>query len=261
MQWYILDIFHGPDNVYWFFSSFAQSIAALIGFLATGFFFIHDKLDKQAEADETLVEINADIKKRHFNILRWLMWCTGLSIVLSLLVVYFNGYNLGAWGHGLRILVAILNALTIFMAIGFVLVVVDPGSVDRTAKKLMEQNEDLSGVHTGRDNKIRPEVYLSKLFSLEQLLRAIYEKQRPAREQWEQRSRQNVSLVKVIRILYSEGLINEKQMGQLTRVTTIRNLAAHGKDTLIESRLGDLVDNLYTELRKKFPTIAVPDKP
>jgi len=87
--------FKSPDNIYWLFSSSAQAIAAFVGFLAAGFFFIHDRIDKEIEKDETLEDVYHEIKNQHYKRLKLLLILTGWSIILSLFVVFINGYNIG----------------------------------------------------------------------------------------------------------------------------------------------------------------------
>src|SRR5436190_8467332 len=105
------------DNIYWFFSSSAQSIAAFIGFLAAGFFFAHEILDRHVEKDSSLEEIYADIKIQYYTQLKVLFILTGLSISLSLIVIYLNGFERCAWGDIFEIIVAVLNLFTIYRAI------------------------------------------------------------------------------------------------------------------------------------------------
>ena len=78
-------MFKSPDHIYWLFSSAAQAIAAFIGFLSAGFFFVYDHMQRQVDKDETLVEIYDELKKQYYRRLEWLLVFTGLTIVSSLL--------------------------------------------------------------------------------------------------------------------------------------------------------------------------------
>lgn len=68
-----MEIYKAADNIYWTFSSSAQAVAAFIGFISAGFFFSHDRMDREMDRDETLIEIYSDIKSQHFKKLRLLL--------------------------------------------------------------------------------------------------------------------------------------------------------------------------------------------
>lgn len=104
-----MSAYKGADNVYWLFSSSAQAIAAFIGFLAAGFFFSYDLMDKQVEKDETLEVIYVDIKNQYFKRLKALFILTGFSILLSLGVVFINGYDFGIYNLIIAIIVGVVN--------------------------------------------------------------------------------------------------------------------------------------------------------
>ena len=78
----------------------------------------------KSTADMTLEEIYADIKVQYYIRLRALFVLTGLSIILSLLIVFINAYNLGLFGILLKWFVALLNVLTIIWAILFVIFII-----------------------------------------------------------------------------------------------------------------------------------------
>lgn len=239
--------YKAPDNIYWLFSSSAQAIAAFIGFLAAGFFFVYDRIDKQVDKDETLEEIYADIKIQYYIRLRALFVLTGLSIILSLVIVFINGYNLGWFGILLKWLVALLNVGTIVWAILFVIFIIEPDKVTRTAKKLIEENKDVFESHG--EGTISTQFYLDKFDELEKLLRNIAAKY--GLENY-RRNRYGslMSVNEIMRALYYRRQIDPQQLRDLSEATKIRNLIAHGEIKSIEVKQGKIVDNLINELRK-----------
>ncbi|NJK94510.1 MAG: hypothetical protein HC905_05905 [Bacteroidales bacterium] len=110
---------NGPDNIYWLFSSSAQSIAAFTGFLTAGLFFAYERLDKAVELDETLEEINNEIKNQYYRRIFALLVLTGISIASSLSLLFLNGYQLGYWLGILTGFVGLINFITIALAIFF----------------------------------------------------------------------------------------------------------------------------------------------
>ena len=239
--------FKAPDNIYWLFSSSAQAIAAFIGFLAAGFFFVYDSIDKQVEKDETLEEIYADIKIQYYSRLKTLFILAGLSIILSLLVVFLNGYNLHWFGIILQFLVALLNILTIGWAIWFVIFIIDPDKVRRTAQKLIEENKDI--FEPKGDNSLSRGQYLDKYIELEKLLRTIANRYEIVNDR-QGRYKNFLPIEMIIRGLYLRQLINPQQLKDLNAASRIRNLAAHGEIQQIEVKQGNVVDELIKQLTK-----------
>ena len=241
--------YKAPDNVYWLFSSAAQAIAAFIGFLAAGFFFTYDKIDKYIERDETLTDIYEDIKKQFYKRLRILFLLTGFSIILSLLAVYLNGFDTGAFGLIIKLIVAILDILTIIWAIYFVLFIIDPSKVDSTAKKLIKENEeffkDVFGQTLTRGD------FIEKFINLEKILRSFAEKYQITLPD-NSRFRNFLPLNEIIKQLFQREAISKIQFSQLLELNKIRNLAVHGEMQQIEKKQGDQIDELIKELEIKI---------
>jgi hypothetical protein len=247
-----MDIYHGPDNIYWLFSSSAQAIAAFIGFLAAGFFFIYDKFDKQVEKDETLEDIYTELKSQYFKRLRILFVSTGFSIVLSLTIVYINGFNLGRWNGWFEILVASLNVWTIWKAIAFVVFIIDPNKVKQTANKLIKENKTHFEAVEGQALSLG--VYMEKFVKLERKLRGIASHYLiRSNEPSEQNYGRTMPLGELIRQLSDREIITGEEYHQLREVNKVRNLAVHGEDNQIEPRMGEIVDRLTESLHNRFP--------
>lgn len=238
--------YNGPDNIYWLFSSSAQAIAAFIGFLAAGFFFSYDRIDKQVDKDETLEEIYVDIKRQYYKRIKTLFILTGLSIILSLATVWLNGYDLDFAGIIIQSVVAALNVATIVWAILFVVFIIDPEKVSKTATKLIKQNEDLFSTSSGR--VLSRGEFIDKFIELEKVLRAIAEKHDiTATDNF--RFRNFLPLGELIRILFRREIITKHQLVLLTEVNKARNLAAHGEISQIDPKLGEMVDGLTHNLK------------
>ena len=244
-----MEDFKGAENIYWLFSSSAQAIAAFIGFLAAGFFFTYDRIDKQVAKDETLEEIYNDIKKQFYNRIKTLFILTGLSITLSLLVVYLNGFDLHLWGCILKILVGLLNVVTIGWAIFFVLFIIDPNRVKKTADKLVKENraffEDILGQTLTRGE------FIDKFITLENVLRSLAEKYQILISE-NSRFRNFLPLNEIIKQLIERSVIDKEQYYKLMELNKIRNLAVHGNIESLEKKQGDTVEELVKSLKIKL---------
>lgn len=239
--------YKAPDNIYWLFSSSAQAIAAFIGFLATGFFFVYDRIDRQVDKDETLEEIYIEIRKQYYSRLKTLFVLTGLSIILSLLVVYINGYDLGCLGLGIKVGVALLNIVTIVWAISFVILIIDPNKVIKATQKLIKENSEAFGA-LGNPTLSRGQ-FLDKFIELERILRDIASRHDIVTNS-QGRFVPFLPLGDIIKGLYQREIINLIQLENLTAINKIRNLVAHGQITQVDDKQGKIVDDLIEQLQE-----------
>jgi hypothetical protein len=217
-----MSAYKGADNVYWLFSSSAQAIAAFIGFLAAGFFFSYDLMDKQVEKDETLEVIYVDIKNQYFKRLKALFILTGFSILLSLGVVFINGYDFGIYNLIIAIIVGVVNIVTVIWAITF-----DPA----------------------QGNSLTSTKFLEGFAELENLLRDLAKKYRL--ESFG-RFRDFQPLGQIIRSLYERRVISRDSLRELSEMNKIRNLIAHGEINNIEQRIGDTLNKVTAEVKTKI---------
>ncbi|MBB6112309.1 hypothetical protein SAMN05421821_11737 [Mucilaginibacter lappiensis] len=239
--------YKGADNVYWLFSSSAQAIAAFIGFLAAGFFFSYDLMDKQVEKDETLEVIYVDIKNQYFKRLKALFILTGFSILLSLGVVFINGYDFGIYNLVIAIIVGLVNVVTVVWAITFVIFIIDPDKVKKTVEKLIKEDggvfEPTQGVSLTRAK------FLESFTELETLLRDLAKKYKLEAFG---RFRDFMPLGQIIRSLYERGAITRESLRELSEMNKIRNLVAHGEINNIEQRIGDTLNKVRAEIKSKI---------
>ena len=241
--------YKGAENIYWLFSSSAQAIAAFIGFLATGFFFSYDLMDKQVEKDETLEVIYVDIKKQYFKRLRGLFILTGLSILLSLGIVFVNGYNLGIYNVIMAVIVGAINVITVIWALTFVIFIIDPDKVKKTVEKLIKEDESVFEPKQGVS--LTRESFLDGFNELEKLLRDLAKKYRLESSN---RFRDFLSIGQIIRSLYERGAITRESLRELSEMNKIRNLVAHGEINNIEQRIGDTLNKVKDEVKAKIQT-------
>lgn len=65
------------DHIYWTFSAAAQSIAAFVAFLLTGYALVYTLMDAAREKDDTLEEIHTLLRKKYHAYLTLLTCVTG----------------------------------------------------------------------------------------------------------------------------------------------------------------------------------------
>ncbi len=220
-------VYEASDNIYWAFSSSAQAIAAFIGFLSAGYFFSHDRMDKKVEKDETLREIYTDIKAQHFKKLSSLLWLTGFSIILSLLVVFINGFDTGIFLPLFATFVSLLNAYTVLRAVILVIAMVDPKNVAKTADKLIKESTG-EAIDSRTEKGMRRGEFLEKFIELEKLALQLVEK-KSYNVFIDRKNQKNIGFEAMVRELLLQDIINTSEFNRLNRISRIRNLIAHGR--------------------------------
>ncbi len=238
--------YKAPDNIYWLFSSSAQAIAAFIGFLTAGFYFVLDKMDDQIKKDSTLEEIIQEIKQSHFKKLKTLSILTGASILFSLGLVFLNGYD-----YFLKnifvVLVSLINIITISWAILFVIRIVDPNKINKTAKKLIKENKDLFEIKSANiGDSVKIGDFIEQFNSLAKLVNELgFLNETPS-------ARRRITafgpLGDTIRMIFQSGLIDKQTYEDLNEVLKIRNLADHGEIDRVDIRINNLVLDLIKKL-------------
>lgn len=234
----------GKDNIFWLFSSSAQSIAAFIGFITAGFYFVLSKIDSNPNQDNTLDEILLELKKKHFQKLKILCILTGFSIVLSLFMLYLNNCHI-RFLNVYVILVFILNILTIGWAIYFVIDIINPDNIEKTANKLIKENKDIN--LPDQVNSIKIGQFLEKFIKLENFVRGAFKKLGLVEIQ-EEKGKSYLKLSDIFILLFQMGYITLETLSDLNEVNKIRNLAAHGQIDKIDIKYSNMLDELTEKI-------------
>jgi len=240
--------YKAPDNVYWLFSSSSQAIAAFIGFLTAGFYFVLDKMDSQVARDSTLNEINQEIKRSHFTKLKTICVLTGASILFSLGLVFGNGFDFGL-KNVCVIVVSLVNVATISWAISFVIGIIDPDNIDKAAKKLIRENKNLFAAGTAdKGDSVRIGEFIEQFVVLEKAVRdldAKYELSWQLRDKYKTYTPMN----ELFRTMLQRRLVDAQTVDALQEVNKVRNLAAHGQIDRVDRRISDMLAELVRKLQ------------
>jgi len=236
--------YQAPDNIYWLFSSSAQAIAAFIGFLTAGFYFVLDKMDDQLKKDATLEEIHKEIKRLHFKKIKVLCVLTGASIIFSLVLVFTNKFDFCLKGLT-TILVSLLNVTTISWAIYFIISIINPDNVSITAKKLIDEDKDL---YSTEQNTLKDSVkitdFIDKFIKLEKLVRTFDFKNEVLSDYIV--TNKISSIIDIINILFQRGYIDGRVYKDFKEVNKIRNLAVHGNIDSVDKKAYNTLKDLVT---------------
>lgn len=232
------------DNIYWYFSTSAQSIAAFIGFLTAGFYFVQDKLDGLKSSDETLEPIIKEIKRNNFIKLKVLCLLTGASIITSIALVFLNKYEFKGFNFAV-IIASAINLVTIVWAIIFIISIVNPDRIENTAIKLIQENKDLNTPEETESMKIGE--FLEKFIKLESLVRNSFFRLGISLQS-EGNGKTILRLHDIFTMLFQMEYINLETLSKLNEINKIRNLAAHGQIDRIDRKYESMLDDLINKI-------------
>ena len=217
------------DYIYWTFTAAAQSISAFVAFLVTGYAIVHNLMESARERDDTLEEIHTALLKSHHDNLTYLAWLTGLAIVLSLIIVYFNRPDtpISMWA---QIAVALIDIGAIFGGLLFVISIINPSKYKQAAIKVLEESaKSMSDVTTSGK-------FFEAFLHLERLIRDYLRNKKlyiPSLSA----PRMSFSFRQLIEALHTNEIIDGKFYEELLEINKNRNLVFHGHVLDVDSSL------------------------
>ena len=229
----------------WLFSTAPQALAALVGLIFTGVAFIHGAIDKEIDQDDTSKEILENMKKDIHSNMKWLFWLAGVSIIADLILIILNPIEEGrrfsfAGSFDLYLLVAavvlLINLITLFFSLWFIIRVANPNYFKRTVKKMAEETK-------GGD--IEAKDYIAGYIELEKALRdlplnANYCNPKPP------------SVPEILKEIKYRGLLKQEDVNALFELNKLRNLIVHGAEIkYVENKRYQQV-TYYVELLKNL---------
>lgn len=214
------------DSIYWAFSAAAQAISTFIAFLIASYSFVYFVMDNKIEKDETLREIYDELKNEYFTTIKKISIYTGIDIVASLLLVYFNDYNYQLKPYFI-IMVFILIIITIWGSIKFVIEIIDPDRYRNVADNLIREEEYSEKILSQKEKEktIDASEYLKKFRDVELLIRDMVEqisKKNYYRKEY-------IPLSKIINLMREYKIIDSETYGTLHKLIKMRNLTTHSK--------------------------------
>jgi hypothetical protein len=230
------------ENIFWTFSSAAQTIAAFVGFLLAGYALVYTMMESAAQADETLQEIHDALKLRYHRYLSWLVSFTAAAIFASLSTVYLNGSS-SIWYSLLLIAAGLFNAVAIVGGVGFVITIVDPAKYRKAARKLAQEVRPESHEVPGGS----PSEFFEHFIEVERILRTL----------WEDLGRQLVAtssrpgpptLRRILEELLMAEVVPRSLYDRLMRVNRYRNLVFHGHVQEVDPEVLEEVRRVRSEL-------------
>lgn len=228
--------YQAPDNIYWLFSSSAQSVSAFIALLITGFAFVQTIMDGLQQKDETLEEIHDKLKKDYYNKIKILAIVTGFAIILSLLMVFLNGFCF-PFKTILYILTALLNILAIGGGIFFVISIINPDRYKKAAEQIIKEDK-VEFSQTG--NPVDQMTFTTEFIKLEKKIREILQS-KMLYVPYGETPRMIYSFRQMIQALLQNELITKNDYADLLQINKFRNLVFHGHVDNVDKGMVDRV--------------------
>ena len=238
-------------NIYWLFSSAAQSISVFIALLLTGYVFIRYQMETAHEKDDTLEEIHPALRNKYHNQLKFLACITGFAIILNLTTVFVNGrqFQYMDWLVGMTL---VLDFATIVVGIFFIISIIDPQKYEKQAKKIFKKKKPDFKLG-GRTDPA--EDFFIEFTELESITRQyIWDNIIPAEQKVDRFGWRTLpsalSFLYMIDILKKNNKIPPILYRELKEINQFRNLAFHGNFTTIDHSMVERVITVRSQLEQ-----------
>ncbi|PHD66630.1 hypothetical protein COF61_09210 [Bacillus toyonensis] len=229
------------NNVYYIFSTGAQTIAALVGFVLAAYTFNHQFMWNARDSGEGTSEIIDETIRVYYKYIMILSSATGITLIADLCILQVNAVELLQIKPIIYIIVGSLNVFIIIAAFLIALYIIRPINIEEWAKNLFE--ERLREKHDRPELTVEIGQFLQAFISLEQLCRKYLSEN--------EQILHVMGMGKMARILYEKGKIDGITIEELLEIIKYRNLVVHGHIPKVES---DMYSKLQ-ELNKKMKQI------
>ena len=235
------------ENYYWLFSSSAQTIAAFVAFLITGYALVLNMMQNLEQKDDTYEDIHHQLKKGYYKKLVFLTIVTGLAILSSLGMIYLNGicYKQKIW---LFSITSFLIVVSILSGIIFVISIINPNRYKNAAKEIIKEDKLKAG---NANENVDQNAFMSEFISLEKNIRDILQKKQ-LYVPFGNTPKMVYSFRQMIEALNKNELIGYHDFLELLKVNKYRNLVFHGHLDKIDSEMLQKLKDT-NEIVKKIP--------
>lgn len=237
------------ENIYWLFSSAAQSIATFVAFLLAGYTLVHAMMDSVQQRDDTLEEIHSALIRQYYKGIKSLAVITGAAVLSSLAMLYLNGFT-WPYKNGVVAIAAILNITAIVWGITFVIRIIDPDKYKNAAKRLIEE-ETQAMDRAGKQEDA--EDFFTLFERLETAMRnALPQVRLP--DPTGERGGRDASFRHLLLALSQNGLIDRALFNNLMQIGRYRNLAYYGRLPSVDKTIIDQTRAALTRIQALSPS-------
>ena len=224
------------NTMYWLFTTAPQAIAALVGIIFTGMFFMAESIDNRVRADQSLAEIGDTAKTALYKNMRVVAVLAAATIVYDLFLVSIvkhladESSCLSGW---LIILFAALNFSTIICALHYVFQAVSPNYFNEIAKNLSSKY---------KSGEVDKQVFLGHFIDFERVARSL-----PVIRQMDGRY---YSIRDILRVLVENQMITPDESRMMSEISKVRNLMVHGEPIeKVDRKLDDELQRITNKIK------------
>lgn len=224
------------NTMYWLFTTAPQAIAALVGIIFTGMFFMAESIDNRVRADQSLTEIGDTAKTALYKNMRIVAVLAAATIVYDLFLVAIvkfmanESFCLSGW---LIIFFVALNFSTIICALNYVFQAVSPNYFNEIAKNLSSKY---------KSGEVDKQVFLGHFIDFERVARNL-----PVVRQMDGRY---FSIRDILRVLVENQMITPNESRMMSEISKVRNLMVHGEPIeKVDRKLDDELQRITNKIK------------
>jgi hypothetical protein len=224
------------NTMYWLFTTAPQAIAALVGIIFTGMFFMAESIDNRVKADQSLTEIAETAKTALYKNMKIVSVLAALTILYDLFLVAFVPKLTDedcCWTGWLIFIFSVLNISTIYSALSYVFQAVSPNYFNKIAANLSSKYK------TG---EVDSQEFINHFIIFERAARET-----PDIKQIDRR----LSIRDILRILVANQMINPHDADTMTEISKVRNLIVHGEPIeKVDRKLDDELRRITEKVKR-----------
>lgn len=207
------------DTFYWLFGASAQSIAAFIAFLLTGYALVLNMMQSAQQNDPTIEELHSTMKEKYYIHLLRVGIISGFSVVFNLLCLGLSDFDY-CCENILKTFTIISTIAAIAYGIVFIIIILDPKKYARAANKIID---DLKG----GEEQVDANLFFTEFVKLEKRIRE-YLQSHDLYITDKRDINMKYSVNKMITSLYKNNKIGFYAYDKLLTLNKYRNAIFHG---------------------------------
>jgi uncharacterized protein YutE (UPF0331/DUF86 family) len=253
------------NQLLYIYSAAPQVVSAVYGLTLTGYIFLRNQQDRLSEKDETLVEIIDVIQKYQYKLILLITVLSVLSITVCLLVIALRGNHLFVEGLVLNI-ASPLFLLSLLWTSFFIVDVIRPEKIKFASVGIKAMMDEGTAADIGAETSGGLADFLLSFNTIESLLER-YADELLSKGRISKQVMVDVGFtsdisyrkprwtkVRILKALYSEGVITKELFSELSELVRYRNALVHGNDMTVSS---EMVGRIKQALRVLEQSISI----
>ena len=211
--------FSSKDNIFYLFSTGAQTLAGLFGLIMAGYVFLVERLDKSVDEDDTLVDIVKQLKNNYFSMICRMSIILFIAVLVALINILYAHTIIDTFNNIIGLIGFLLLLLELVYIIIFIFNVADPEKNEKSINILFDE------IKRNNNEEIGDIAEFLKLWNtLESLINmnSVYNNKKL--------NNVNNSIWNTLKILRYSKEVDSGLIDRIDEMRRIRNLIVHGKE-------------------------------